>query len=124
MQAVFIATRYAPPMSDAISSPLAKLRKGAGFSQREFARLIGVHHSNVGFWERSGTSPRSDLLPEIARVLGVGVEEVLGQPATRRSAAVPGGKLGEVFQEVAKLPRGKQQRIISVVAALVAQEQG
>jgi transcriptional regulator with XRE-family HTH domain len=109
-------------MPDA-KSPLAKLRKGAGFSQREFARLIGVHHSNVGFWERSDTTPRSDLLPAIAKVLGVGVEELLGQPAKRRAAMIPGGKLGEVFQEVAKLPRGKQQRIISVVAALVAQEQ-
>jgi DNA-binding XRE family transcriptional regulator len=124
MQAHFIATPYIDAMSNAIASPLAKLRKAAGFSQREFARLIGVHHSNVGFWERSGTPPRSDLLPEIAKVLGVGVEEILGQPATRRSASVPGGKLGEVFQTVAKLPRGKQQRIISVVTALVAQEQG
>ena len=110
-------------MAKSPTPPLTRLRKAAGLSQREFARMIGVHHSNVGFWERSGTPPRSDLLPEIARVLGVGGEEVLGQPVKRRVAAAPGGKLGEVFQEVAKLPRGKQQRIISVVTALVAQEQ-
>jgi transcriptional regulator with XRE-family HTH domain len=124
MQANFIATLYGVSMAKSPTPPLIRLRKAAGLSQREFARMIGVHHSNVGFWERSGTTPRSDLLPEIARVLGVGVEEVLGQPAKRRVAAVPGGKLGEVFQEVSKLPRAKQQRIISVVAALVAQEQG
>jgi transcriptional regulator with XRE-family HTH domain len=99
------------------------MRKAAGLSVRELARQIGQQATNVSYWERTGKPPRSEVLMDMARVLGVSVEEVLGQSAKRRATAVPGGKLGEVFQEVARLPRGKQQRIISVVAALVAQEQ-
>jgi transcriptional regulator with XRE-family HTH domain len=106
-----------------VTSHLKSLRVAAGLSQRELARVLGVHHSNVGFWERTGTPPRSDLLPPIARALGVSVDALLGGSGKRSGTQTPGGRLGEVFQQVAKLPRGKQQRIIGVVKALVAQEQ-
>ena len=123
MQAIFIADMYNEAMPKDSSSHLKALRVSAGLSQRELARVLGIHHSNVGFWERTGTPPRSDLLPQIAKALGVSIDELLGSEAKRRSTQAPGGRLGEVFQQVAKLPRGKQLRIIGVVKALVAQEQ-
>jgi len=121
MQAVFVATPYNGLMPEESFSPLRNLREAAGLSQRELARRLDVHHSNIGFWERTGTPPRSDLLPKIAKALGVSVDELLGNPAKRRQS--PGGRLGEIFDQVSQLPRGKQQRIIGVVEALVAQEQ-
>ena len=84
------------------------------------ARQIDQQPTNVSYWERTGQLPRSNVLIPMAKALGVTVEQLLGQPAPRRNGA-PGGKLGQVFQDVNKLPRRQQEKIIDVVQALVAQ---
>jgi transcriptional regulator with XRE-family HTH domain len=104
----------------ATKSNLRRLREAAGLSVRELARQIGESHTNVSYWERSGQIPRSDLLAPISKVLGVTVEELLGQEKPRR-ALPPGGKLGQVFDEAAKLPRRQQQKIIEMAEAFIAQ---
>jgi hypothetical protein len=61
-----------------------------------------------------------DVLAPMAKALGVTVQDLLGEPRPGR-ALVPGGKLGQVFEQVSKLPRRQQDKIIEVVNALVAQ---
>ncbi len=87
---------------------------------RELAKQIGESHTNVSYWERSGQIPRSDVLAPMAKALGATVHDLLGEPKPGR-AVTPGGKLGQVFEQVAKLPRRQQDKIIEVVRALVAQ---
>jgi transcriptional regulator with XRE-family HTH domain len=96
---------------------LATLRKDAGLSQAQLAAKIGVHASNIAFWELSGTPPRGEVLPSLARELGVSVDELLG--VTPQKPAVAKGRLQEAFHAAAKLPRRKQQKIVEVVEALL-----
>lgn len=102
------------------ASQLRALRERAGISVRELARQIDESHTNVSYWERSGQIPRSDKLASIAKTLGVTVEDLLGEPKPRR-AAPSGGRTGRVFEAVSRLPRRKQQKIVEVVEALLAQ---
>ncbi len=118
MQAFFSLPPYASGM--ATKSNLRRLRETAGLSVRELAKQIGESPTNVSYWERSGQIPRSDVLADIARALGVSVEEVLGQPKPRRAGG-PGGKVRQAFEAVSKLPRRQQQHVLKVVNALVAQ---
>ena len=104
------------------ASRLRELRERAGLSLRQLARQIGEDHSNVGFWERSGKIPRSDVLAPIAKALGVSVEELLGEPKPKRASA-PGGKLGQVFQSVSRLPRRQQQKVIEMAEGFLALHQ-
>jgi transcriptional regulator with XRE-family HTH domain len=113
---------YFPAMPKAVSK-LRKLREAAGLSLRELARQIDQHPTNVSYWERTGQTPRSDVLLPIAKALGITVEEVLGEPKAKRSPA-PGGKVRQVFEAVTKLPRRQQQKIVEVVEALVSQHSG
>lgn len=59
----------------------------------------------------------------MARALGVPVEALLGEvhqlEPTRRSGPV--GEVQRVFEEVKKLPRKQQRKILDVVIALLAQ---
>jgi transcriptional regulator with XRE-family HTH domain len=87
---------------------------------RELARQIEEQHTNVSFWERTGTLPRSSALVPLAQALGVTVEELLGQDKPKR-AANPGGKVRHVFAQVQRLPRRQQDKIVEVVTALLAQ---
>lgn len=108
-------------MSEEISH-LRKLRLASGLSVRELGRQIGQQPTNISFWERTGKTPRSEVLVDMARVLGVSVEELLGKAPARKTSN-PAGKLGQAFEAVSKLPRRQQQKIIEVVEALVAQGQ-
>ena len=104
--------------TDKQPSRLRQLREASGLSMRELARQINEQHTNVSFWERTGTLPRSSALVPLAQALGVTVEELLGQDKPRRAAA-PGGKVRSVFEQVQKLPRRRQDKIVEVVAALL-----
>jgi len=102
-------------------SHLRKLREAAGLSLREVARQIGEQPSNLNYWETSGQLPRSNVLIPIAKVLGVTVEELLGESRPKR-ILTPGGKVRKVFEAVTRLPRRQQEKIIEVIEALVERQ--
>lgn len=102
---------------------LVELRQAAGLTQQEMAKLLGVHQSNIAFWERSDKPPRSDILPQMAQALGVSVEDLLDSersPSSKRQSG-PTGKVREVFERVARLPRRQQEKIVEFVSAFVNQ---
>lgn len=96
---------------------LVELRQQAGLTQTELAATIGVNVSNIAFWETKGTPPRGEVLPALAKALGVSIDAILGVAPPK--PAVAKGRLQEVFQATAKLPRRKQQKIVEVVEALL-----
>jgi transcriptional regulator with XRE-family HTH domain len=100
---------------------LAELRKAAGFSQYELARLIGVPQPNIAFWELSAKPPRSEVLPKMARALGVRVEQLLDTEAAVERKAGPTGKVQQAFEAVSRLPRRQQEKILEVVSLFVQQ---
>ncbi len=120
MQASFQLLSYTAAVMSAAKSPsrLRQLREAAGLSVRELARQIDEQHTNVSFWERTGTLPRSSALVPLAQALGVTVEELLGEAKPSR-VTNPGGKVRSVFERVQKLPRRQQDKIIEVVEALL-----
>ncbi|WP_269087714.1 helix-turn-helix transcriptional regulator [Mycobacteroides abscessus] len=62
---------------------LRELRKKAGMSQGEFARVLDVARGVPWYWEQ-GRSPEAERLPAIAQVLGVSIDElVYVDPADR-----------------------------------------
>ena len=52
------------------------LRKGLGYTRSEFARLVGVSDTAVTKWEHGYVKPSARMFVQIARVLGVSVEEL------------------------------------------------
>ena len=100
---------------------LLQLRLEAGISQTELADLINEPQQNVAYWERSEKPPRSDVLPKIAKALGINMEDILNAEAKVPKKNGPTGRLQIVFEEVSALPRRQQQKIIEVVSAIVTQ---
>ena len=121
MQALLKSRSYSLRMADQVSH-LRKIREASGLSIRELARQLEQQPTNISFWERTGKLPKPEVLLPMAEVLGVSVEELLGAPKPRR-AKTPGGRLGQTFDELGKLPRRKQAKILDVVEALLAQEE-
>lgn len=115
-----MANKVKPPKTD--DSHLAKLRKGAGLSQKDLANMIGTLQANISFWEVNDRMPPAEFLPKLAETLGVSVDELLQISSnTRRKKGGPAGKARIIFEEVSDLPRGQQEKIIDVVKAMIYQ---
>jgi transcriptional regulator with XRE-family HTH domain len=96
---------------------LADLRKRAGLSQYKLARLLGVPQSNFAFGEHSDKPPRSDLLPKLADILSVKIDDLIyveGKPT--RHISGPAGKMRLLFDKVSTLPRSQQEKILDFVS--------
>ena len=103
-------------------------RKAAGLTQTELADAIGETQVNISFWERTDKPPRSDVLPGLAKALGVTVDDILGLTKSKKTSplakqtAKPAGQVQKAFEEIRKLPRRQQQKILDVVFAMLDQQ--
>jgi len=57
----------------------------------------------------------------MAQVLGVRVEALLGEELPRFRRSGPVGRVQKVFEEVSKLPRRQQDKVVEIISALVEQ---
>lgn len=97
---------------------LTAMREQVGISVRELARQLNTSHTNVINWEKAGWITKTEFIPPLANILGVTIEELLGLPKSRHNP-IPGGKLGQAFEQAAKLPRSKQDKVIALLDAFV-----
>lgn len=101
---------------------LVATRQQLGLSQTQIAEKLGITQQTYAGWERRTTALRPEHLAQLASVLNVPVDYLLGRDSLTRRGGGPVGKARLVFEKVSKLPRHQQQRILGVVEdMLVAQ---
>ncbi len=61
-----------------LGSKIAELRKKKGFTQEEFAEKLGVTAQAVSKWENDVSCPDIMLLPKIAEIFSVSIDELMG----------------------------------------------
>ena len=92
---------------------IKELRKSAGYSQEELAKLLNVHQTAVSQWEQGLTMPDLDTVKKLAEVFGVSTDFLLGNNSEKERAsyiadedimfALFGGEKGitpEMYEEV------------------------
>jgi transcriptional regulator with XRE-family HTH domain len=104
----------------AIGERIAQARQRVDISQRELAERMGITQQSVAALERRTSVPRSDTLQKLSAILNVSANELLGIEEPKPTRAPAGSKLSQVFEQVAKLPRRQQTKIVEVVEALLA----
>jgi hypothetical protein len=70
-------------------------------------------------WEQSDKPPGSDAIPKLARALGVRVEDLFTEKTSLPGPSGPVGKVRKLFDEVAKLPRRQQDKIVEFLAPII-----
>ena len=77
-------------MNTTIGSRIAALRKSKGLKQEELAEMLGVSGQAVSKWENDQNCPDISLLPQLAKILGVTVDELLsGKPKVAAVQLLP-----------------------------------
>ena len=71
-------------MKQTIGEFLATLRRANGFTQQEVADKLGISNRTLSAWERGTAMPDILLLPAIADLYGVTVDEILRGERVRR----------------------------------------
>jgi len=110
------ASRPQPEMG----AHLAQLREAAGLSQRQLAEKLDVPISNITFWERNDKPPRAEMLPKMAEALGVSVDVLLRIEPVKPKKTIAKGRLQQVFEEVSKLPRRQQQKVVEMAEGFLS----
>lgn len=64
-------------MNETIGNRISRLRKAKGMSQEALAEKIGVSSQAVSKWENDQSCPDISLLPQLAKLLDVTVDELL-----------------------------------------------
>lgn len=64
-------------MEMSIGKKIAALRREKGLKQDELAGMLSVSPQAVSKWENDQTCPDISLLPELSKILGVTVDELL-----------------------------------------------
>lgn len=99
---------------------IAALRNERGLTQVQLAEALGYSQQQVLSFEKGRRRVPVSALPELSKVLGVPVEELLGaeaQPAKRG----PTPKLQRQLEQLSQLPRS-QQRFVSQMLDTVLQQ--
>ena len=94
-------------MNVTLGKRIADLRHEKGLKQDELAEKLGVSPQAVSKWENDQTCPDISLLPALAKILGVSVDELLS------------GKKDDE-PEVKILPESERKEIKNMVLHIVA----
>lgn len=101
---------------------LFKARQQAGFSQAQIAGMLGVSQQTYAGWERKTTALRPEHIARLADALNVSPDYLLGRNTAPPRRSGPTGKARRAFEQVSRLPRRRQEKILEVVDALIAQK--
>ena len=101
---------------------IARLRKDEGITQVQLAEQLGTSQQTITAYEVGRRRVPVSSLPRIAKLLGVSVEELIGEdpkPAKRG----PAPKLQQQLERITRLPK-TQQRFVMQMIDTVLQQQG
>ena len=112
-----------------LGARIAQARKDHGLTQQELSEQLGVAQQTLAHYEVGRARMPASMLPTVARLLTLSLDELMGQPLPRAARASPstrGGKRGpasrleQQIQAVAQLPKTKQQFVSQMLDTVLA----
>ena len=100
---------------------LARLRRAAGVTQAELAKAIGTSQRMIAYYERHSMELPARYLPQMAKTLGVSVDQLLGVESVT-TASPKEGRLLRKLKEVNRLPEKDQKAVIYYIDALLTKQ--
>ncbi len=103
---------------------LQSLRKQKNLSQADLGKLVGVHYSHVGRYERGISRPAADTLKRMADALGVSGDYLIeGTTKEAARARFEDRELLCQFQEVEKLADEDKMVVKKLIDAFLTKKQ-
>lgn len=104
-----------------LGSRIARLRKDSQLTQVQLAGTLGVSQPTMNAYELGQRRVPVSALPTLARALGVGLEELLGETKTATTKRGPAPKLQQQVERLALLPKAQQRVVMQMIDGVLAQ---
>ncbi len=102
-----------------IGARIAELRKRAGYTQQELAEAANTTQRMISYYETQAEPPPSTLLPELARVLKVSVDELLGLEPLKKKPRLPDSRVLRRVQQIETLEPSEKRQVLQVLDAFI-----
>jgi len=107
---------------EALGTRIAELRKEHGLTQTQLAEQLGIAQQTLAHYEGARLRVPASMLPTLANILLVSVEELIGQPAkTAKGKRGPTPKLAQHMERISQLPKPKQRFVMEMLETVLAQ---
>lgn len=107
-----------------LGSQIAQRRKALGLTQTDLAQELGIAQQTMAHYEGGTARIAVAMMPTVARVLRVSIEELIGAPTTRSAGKRgPQPKIAQQLQQIEALPKAKQRAISQVLDSVIAAHQ-
>lgn len=103
-----------------LGARIAELRKAQGVTQVQLAEWLEVSQQTVNAYEVGRRRMPVSSLPRLARLLGVSLEELIGEEA-RPAKRGPAPKLQRQIERIQELPKPKQRFVMEMLETVIAQ---
>lgn len=106
----------------ALGARVAQIRKDRGLTQQQVADHLGVAQQTLAHYEVGRARIAASLLPPLAEILDVSIEEILtGQPVYRAAGKRgPTSRLQQQVEAISQLPKAKQRLLVEMLDAVLA----
>ena len=104
-----------------LGARVAGLRKNAHITQVQLADTLGVSQQTVNAYESGIRRIPVSALPVLAKELGVGLEELLGESTATAKKRGPAPKLQQHMERIGQLPKPRQRMVMEMLEAVLAQ---
>jgi transcriptional regulator with XRE-family HTH domain len=99
---------------------LAQIRKSKGLTQAQLGAKLGISFRVVSYYEEDNAQPPGALLIDLARVLNVSADELLGLKQTKEKTDPEAALLLRRVRKIQKLSKGDQRAVFKFIDALLA----
>jgi transcriptional regulator with XRE-family HTH domain len=104
-----------------LGNRIARLRKDSHITQVQLAETLGVSQPALNAYELGQRRVPVSALPVLAKALGVGLEELLGESQAATKKRGPAPKLQQQVERLARLPKAQQRVVMQMLDGVLAQ---
>lgn len=105
----------------ALGARIAAQRKEQGITQQQLADLLGISQQHVASYEVGRRKVAVTMLPTLAKVLGVALEELIGAE-TKPGKRGPAPKIQQQLERITQLPKAQQRFVMQMIETALAQQ--
>lgn len=115
IEGLHVPRRQPRTASETFGRRLARLRTARGLTQEQLARLVDLSPRMVAYYEAQTDRPPAHLLPQLARVLQLSVDQILGVQRLPSEPPALDVRLVRRLQKLQKLPPGARKAVLKVL---------
>lgn len=90
-------------MNETFGQRFSRLRKNKGLTQEDVATRINITAQAVSKWENDISSPDISILPELADMLCVSLDELLGKDVIKPMEILPDGQRKDINKLILRI---------------------